>query len=597
MNINNQYKYFYKKRYNNIIAASILYIFNLKQPLTLIYAHNLDFDGRLIIENISFLKDVKINSRTHKNSIYNLEIFYYSKKIEFRCSFKLFPFSLNKISLLLGINSKLIFPHKFASLKKLNYIGPTPAPFYFRDKNAYIYFKKKNKNFFNFKKIILHYCLRDVYIVFKLVKKIFNVCNLLHLNILTEKIYSISAISLFLFKNYFNEKNINLKYIKEIDDIVRLGYYGGRCEVFGNSYHDEKIFHYDFTGMYSQCMEEKFAYGKFKICFKNLDLQQAGFYHISFYSEMEYPILPHHCAKNGKLMFTNGDLEGVYWFEEINYFLSQGGKIKKINYGVVFENYDYCFKNIVKTCNNLRQQGGFYNALGKLIVNSLYGRLGMNKSNSITVVAPEEEINWWFDNSKVISCSSINKLYIVRALINNKIKKKFPLCSDIFLISNVTIAAAVTSKARIKLHKAVMDVKKNDGRILYVDTDSVFAAFKKDVSNQQHGEIFWNTSKKDTLVKNCIFVAPKIYGVQYYHQKDVIKFKGVKSMMSYEKFKAIAFSSNNIILNYSWILKKNLNLIEKEGMKKLTLHYDKRKFTEFNKETKPFFFTNGDYTD
>jgi inosine/xanthosine triphosphate pyrophosphatase family protein len=55
--------------------------------------------------------------------------------------------------------------------------------------------------------------------------------------------------------------------------------------------------------------------------------------------------------------------------------------------------------------------------------------------------------------------------------------------------SNVCISAIITSKARIKLHRAYKAVIENDGRILYSDTDSIFAAYKRNVINEKHGEI------------------------------------------------------------------------------------------------------------
>jgi len=55
--------------------------------------------------------------------------------------------------------------------------------------------------------------------------------------------------------------------------------------------------------------------------------------------------------------------------------------------------------------------------------------------------------------------------------------------------SNVIYAAIITSKARIKLYKSFISVQNNGGRLLYCDTDSIFAAYKKDVTGETHGEI------------------------------------------------------------------------------------------------------------
>lgn len=98
-----------------------------------------------------------------------------------------------------------------------------------------------------------------------------------------------------------------------LDNLVRPAYYGGRCEVYGNPYEDEKIFHFDFSGMYGLCMQEKFPHGKYKIIENDFNLEIPGFYCIEFYSNDLYiPVLPHHRLKNNKLMFTNGYGDNVY---------------------------------------------------------------------------------------------------------------------------------------------------------------------------------------------------------------------------------------------------------------------------------------------
>ena len=47
-------------------------------------------------------------------------------------------------------------------------------------------------------------------------------------------------------------------------------------------------------------------------------------------------------------------------------------------------------------------------------------------------------------------------------------------------IRNVSYSSAIASKARIKLHKMFVKVINDGGRILYCDTDSIFAGYKID---------------------------------------------------------------------------------------------------------------------
>jgi hypothetical protein len=99
------------------------------------------------------------------------------------------------------------------------------------------------------------------------------------------------------------EKNIK----KEFDDILRKSYFGGRTEVFGNPYKNEKILHFDFPGMYASVMCENIPNGKIFLSKKIDNTNEPGFYLIKFKQNMLYPILP---IKEDKLYFKNGTYEG-----------------------------------------------------------------------------------------------------------------------------------------------------------------------------------------------------------------------------------------------------------------------------------------------
>jgi hypothetical protein len=45
------------------------------------------------------------------------------------------------------------------------------------------------------------------------------------------------------------------------DEYIRQSYYGGRCEIFGNPIENDVIHHFDYSGMYGQCMLEKYPHG------------------------------------------------------------------------------------------------------------------------------------------------------------------------------------------------------------------------------------------------------------------------------------------------------------------------------------------------
>jgi hypothetical protein len=111
----------------------------------------------------------------------------------------------------------------------------------------------------------------------------------------------------------------------------------------------------------------------------------------------------------------------------------------------------------------------------------MYGRMGMEESNIRTEIVDESRYNRIEMKKEIIKEIIINKMTVVTYVEKNDKKD---------IDSNVCIAAAITSKARIKLYKAYKEVLNNGGRLLYSDTDSVFAAYRRDVIGETHGEIF-----------------------------------------------------------------------------------------------------------
>ena len=89
---------------------------------------------------------------------------------------------------------------------------------------------------------------------------------------------SAPSLALKIFDKVFNKNKIKLSYNNAIDKIARNSYFGGRCEVYGNPYENEQIFHFDFSGMYAQCMKEKFPYGKYKINNNVSEIKEPGIY-------------------------------------------------------------------------------------------------------------------------------------------------------------------------------------------------------------------------------------------------------------------------------------------------------------------------------
>jgi hypothetical protein len=117
-------------------------------------------------------------------------------------------------------------------------------------------------------------------------------------------------------------------------------------------------------------------------------------------------------------------------------------------------------------------------------------------------------------------------------------------------ISNVLISASITAKARIKLYKGIIELYKENGRIIYTDTDSIIAAFKKEEYikklDKQMGEVIFDSKDKDTVIKEGVFAMPKTYALKYDDGREIVKIKGFNVKPTFEEFKDKFYKKESI---------------------------------------------------
>ncbi len=481
---------------------------------------------------------------------------------------------LKKLAELAQIEEKTIFPYKILNKKLKKYIKIEPS--IFENINDYNLFIKenniteKNVNIYN---ILEKYCKNDALITKKSILMFWKIIedNGLKNN---NRMLTAAKISI---ENYFIKNNIVKKKIKiEFDRILRENYFGGRTEVFGNLFEDEVALHFDWTGMYAECMCEKVLGGEINKSEKIISLDIPGFYWITFKQNLEIPILP---IKKDKLMFVNGTFSGWYWFEEILLAIKYGVNIISVDKTIYGQYYDFFLKEFVNINNEIRKISPLHKLIGKNNNNTFYGRLGMNPERM------EEEIT-----------NDINSLEKYE-----KIVKK----NDIYIgykkkeksISNISISSSITSKGRIKLYEGMQKVIKEGGRILYTDTDSIVAAFKKNIYKDKLdiniGEVFFNSKKEDTIILDAVFAMPKTYGIKYKNGKEIVKIKGFNTKPNFDEFKDAFYSKKEIYtLNNQWN-KKDFIIKKEEKMKKTNLNsLDKRKWKKNLKETEPIYIND-----
>lgn len=533
------------------VNKALEYAYRLKAPEITLFAHNLTFDGSIILSNMNKEWEISEKGTCLKGgSIYSLCLTKKKKTLILRCSSKIFPDDLESIAKKLDLPDKLKIDHSLV-----------------------------NMNNFNDKKLmseVIQYCIRDVEIVTKFMTKIDQSLK----NYLKHWIslsYSISGISLRLFKERFNNSRVSLELDFRTDEILREAYYGGRCEVFGNPEATEKIYHFDFTGMYTQRLTEEYPLGSGKFNEKVKNTNEYGFYSVSVDSNLNLPILPYRCKKSGKLIFPNGYFSGVYWKEELDLFVSNGGIIKEIFWSYTWKKKGRPFKEFADFCSKKRLDSKLNNILWKIIPNSFIGRIGIRPEYEKTIIIKDKD----YDPRKlnVISDKKINNIWVVR-LRDYSTKERVQ--------GNVLYAAIVTSKARILWWKSASEVISKGGRLLYCDTDSIFAAYKTNVLGEKHGDIYWNPDKDDTEIKKACFACSKAYSIET-RKGSITKIKGIPKkaiQMKYEEFEDLFYNNDKISLKIDLFRKKNY-AIKIEEIEKITRFggYDKRIFDQTKKHT------------
>jgi hypothetical protein len=197
-------KCFYKPKSSNqdVIIAMILDLCQRKFNGYTFYAHNLGrFDGiflmhKLLINKLDFSTIMKDD-----NTIVNLTLRKEKIKIVFKDSLQLFRGSLAKLTRDFEVDfQKDIFPHKFATLENLYYVGAVPAIKYFpgitlKEYNDYcLRFPDK----WNFRDELIKYCVKDVIALLQILVKLNNeIFNSFGLNITSYNTIAALALAIY----------------------------------------------------------------------------------------------------------------------------------------------------------------------------------------------------------------------------------------------------------------------------------------------------------------------------------------------------------------------------------------------------------------
>lgn len=327
----------------------------------------------------------------------------------------------------------------------------------------------------------------------------------------------------------------------KVDEFVRRGYFGGRTEIF-KSYFDctenaiknlpskwqknkevkknikkqskhKKMSMLDVNSLYPTVMmrndyPSRFSHWEYNE--KRYNKNQIAFWEATvFVPEDIYcpPLGINYTLKEGtgkgttKLVFPTGRFYGVWSTHELEYAKSIGVKVLSLGAGAIFKNGGRIFETYIedmykKRLKAKRENDGVTNMMTKLMMNSTYGKLGMNLVRSNLVID---------DGSEGLAFHS--------EIENNEGRKIRFMEQSITLddsFTNVAIPAMVTSYARVHMHKLYM--KGGEEHLYYTDTDSIFVTNPEDFADIMGDGL--GMLDEEYSCKSACFILPKTYSIE-----------------------------------------------------------------------------------
>ena len=363
------------------------------------------------------------------------------------------------------------------------------------------------------------YCQRDTEITYRFVETMTDKYREIGAEI--KATIGSTAMSLFQKKFYkFQRKRIFKK--SEIDFMLK-GYYGGRTEIFFAKPIEGNIQYFDFNSLYPTQMRKPMPrLSNFKFT-KEIDLNKEGIVHVKVESPgpdvLPIPYLPYRDRNHGGLYFLCGRFNGYYTYFELREAQKLGYKIKKVyrafefSGGTCLPYFSYVETLYGERLKAQKEGDDLLSDSYKLLLNNLYGKHA--QGNEIIKLIP-------FSTNELKETDTVFGSTIIRKEIG-----KYPLHT------NVIWPAYVTAYARHDLYMAMMKVIKNNGILIYCDTDSVIFESEKEIfkSGKNLGEL-----KSEGEFEYAHFKLPKLYKLIPKGEKPKYRTKGVPRRVAEEFF-------------------------------------------------------------
>jgi DNA polymerase type B, organellar and viral len=512
---------------HNMAKFDIIFLFKYLLKLGLV--HPIIHNERIILIGFNFGPDNKY-------------------QIKFKDSLLLLLNSLDKLSKSFKVeNPKSLFPHFFVNENNLDYIGEVPDHKYFKNVNLkkYSEYKSKFNNNWNLKKECIKYCNLDCISLYQILFK-FNDLIFSNFGKNIHHYPTLPGLAINIFKsNFMKEENIP-KLSGKIANDIRTGYTGGAVDMYiPKSKPEVKIKCYDVNSLYpSQMQSQLMPIGSptyFEGNILKINPNAFGFFYckIKTPDNILHPILQTHVKTDNGMRTISpiGTWEDMLFSAEINNAIKYGYEFEVL-WGYTF-NSDIIFKDYVDFLYILRSQydkSNPMNFIAKILMNSLYGRFGMDDNFSeINVIHkdyfPDFE-NKLFDN--IIKTTEIDNYFLVE--FENISKEEDNLSNDV----SIAIAASVTAYSRIHMSQFKNNPKIN---LYYTDTDSIYVDEDSEIDINLINNKILGKLKLENICNKAIFLSPKVYCLETVNGETIYKVKGLKHEVE------LSFNFINCLLN------------------------------------------------
>jgi DNA polymerase type B, organellar and viral len=490
----------------------------LKLNKRVVFSHNLgSFDGYFIFKGLLELPDIDVSKVNFiiddLHRFISIDILWKNTKLIFKDSLRIFPVSLQELCSLFGVEGKL-YPYN-PEFNKITLF--------------------ENEILLN---QFIEYSKQDSISLLKALMKAQKIYIDEH-EVDIASIWSTSTLSFKIFRPEFFK--ISIKTLtNKLDKIIRLAYIGGSTDYYLK--YGENLKHYDVNSLYPSQMQSQLmpvgvpTYFEGDIIRMNKDAFGFFYCKITAPDNIKHPILQTHVKTNNGIRTISpvGTWEDMIFSEEMNNAMKYGYTFE-ILWGYTFDSANI-FKEYVDFLYKLRSEypkSHPLNYIAKILLNSLYGRLGMDDN------FPEIKIihkDYYADFENKFLDDIIDKVELDESWL---VFYKSTNLDDISSHNvSIGIAAAITAYSRIHMSQFKNNPNIN---LYYSDTDSIYTDSELDetlINNKVLGKL-----KLEHVANRAIFLTPKVYCLELENGETLYKAKGLKHEieLTFDDFKKLLF--------------------------------------------------------